>query len=318
MENARYTINQKITLAALQELNEIFCDWPTYGANKECTEALMGGSMMIREDDGSTRFPDYFPEYGEAMQGYLKDTLMKYPSIVDVVSKAFDEAFETDNVAFFDGVNYQLTHHWRNGTLAVAGIIHDTYFEDKEPRQEDLKAASNSGWVPNGSNEHESKVKSRLLNGLMQFGFYYDIDELADMYNVIRAAFELRGNMRKAMAACPQTNAVTPKSDEQTTARLGNDEAENKLKKANRPIPVITDEMVSDFAGRFGTDKGDYREILEDIAQLSSSKIGHYLYKCKTKFERLNADLIAKNLHQWLWDEGFNVKKYMTWIHTFK
>lgn len=151
----------------------------------------------------------------------------------------------------------------------------------------------------------------------MEFG--RNIHELWELYNIIERANNVRAMYMGAMAACPQTNGEAPKSDERTTTRQATDEAENRPKNADRHIPVITDEMVKDFAMRFGSDKGDYREILEHIAPLTSSNIGHYLFQCTTKKkqERLNRDLIVKELHRWLQGNGFSVSKYRSWLSTF-
>lgn len=97
-------------------------------------------------------------------------------------------------------------------------------------------------------------------------------------------------------------------------------QAEVKQGKDSTPnIPIITNEMVNDFAEKFGVDKKDnYREILEHCAQLSSSKIAHYLYMCKTINEQLNTDLSKKQLHDWLIDNGFKMAKYRSFCDTFK
>lgn len=91
----------------------------------------------------------------------------------------------------------------------------------------------------------------------------------------------------------------------------------------NKSIPniTITDNMVTDFASKFGVDtnkKDNYRKILEYIAPLKSAAIAHYLRQCKYKDKKLRSDVLIKELHNWLKDNNFNVQeKYDTFQKTF-
>lgn len=223
MENTNFTINQKMALAALTELNYLFYNFPCFDDRGNYLEPLNG--------------KDWNPMFVAQLTHYINNVyLKKYPNITDTFQKAFDEAMEADNSTFFEKVEYQFWHHLHDGLLARQKIFQKAYAAgDKTSSKEELMRQGpyncKDTWVINGS----IITDSLLWRGLTEFG--RNIPELWDINNIIERASEVRAMYMGAMAACPQTNGEAPKSDERTTKRQATDEAENKRKKANKPQP---------------------------------------------------------------------------------
>lgn len=310
----RYTINQKIALAALTELNNVFFNTSFYDDDGKCIEPLTSTAAI----DGDFTWHEWNPAYVERMRNLLKEKLHKYVNITDKFKKAFNEALESDNDTFYENVHYLLCHHFHGMTARQVNEYNVACLQGRgEEKMEEIeKADPNFGkWAENGNT---SEWDNLLLCGLMSGKNIFGTGELTEILLIIKQNTEIRREI-KCLSMIEKTQAEAPESSTGTTTRQATDEAENRPKNADRHIPVITDEMVKDFAMRFGSDKGDYREILEHIAQLTSSNIGHYLFQCTTKKkqERLNRDLIAKELHRWLQANGFSVSKYRSWLSTF-
>lgn len=79
----------------------------------------------------------------------------------------------------------------------------------------------------------------------------------------------------------------------------------------------VTDDMVSDFARKFGKFRGyDYRGILESITTSNNSQIAHTLHTCRKNGELRN-DIILKELHTWLQSHSYKVRTYSTFQKAF-
>lgn len=253
MENTNFTINQKMALAALTELNHLFYNFPCLDKDGNLLDPLEG--------------KDWNPTFAAKLTDYINNVyLKKYPNITDTLQKAFDEAMETDNVTFFDAVEYQFRHHKHDGLIAAHKIFDKARLSgDKTSSKEELMRQDpyncNDTWVENGS----FITDSLLWRGLLDFG--RNIPELWDINNIIERANNVREMYVGAMAACPRTNGEAPKSDERTTTRQATDEAENRPKKGNKPQP--------DFKSIIQPINGKTKEeILARLHELLDGKTG--------------------------------------------